>query len=150
MLCGDLAFNRFHCNLLCRMRRICWAYGLSRWLNVHLPRLQMEFFRFFQYLLPFLCTPPHHVHSSFFKHFAFSLFVISLWRDSGATKRRTWQDVWQMGYKSGGLCTAPGQLLSCPCSVPVLRLLAPGHLLPNYCPSSNQFPFHCRSSACEQ
>lgn len=47
MLCGDLALNRFHCNLPCRMRRICWAYGLSRWLNVHLPRLQMEFFRFF-------------------------------------------------------------------------------------------------------
>lgn len=39
-------------------------------------------------------------------------------------------------------CPARALFLSCAC-------LAPGHLLPNYCPSSNQFPFFCRSSACE-
>lgn len=151
MLCGDLAFNRFHCNLPCRMRRICWAYGLSRWLNVHLPRLQMEFFRFFPVpSSPSLRPPPPmfiQVSSNILRSRCLS-FRCGVTVERQNEGRGRMYGKWVTRAESSALllassCPARALFLSCAC-------LAPGHLLPNYCPSSNQFPFHCRSSACGQ
>lgn len=104
------------------MRRICWAYGLSRWLNVHLPRLQMEFFRFFSAPSPHPSVPVSTplALSKFLQTFcilAVCHFAVA-WQWSDKTK-----DV--AGCMANGLQEESSALLR-PSSCSALALLLPG------------------------